>query len=54
MPVGDEHAAVSAQCGEFARGRIMIPFDPQHRAADPRETFAQFCKKVFTARAECA
>jgi hypothetical protein len=54
MPVGDEHASVGAQYGEFPGGRIMIPFDPKHRSADPREAFAQFCQKVFATHAECA
>jgi hypothetical protein len=54
MPMGDEYAAVGTQCSKFSGGRIMIPFDPKHGAADPRETFAQFCKKVFAANAECA
>jgi len=53
MPVGDEHAAVSAQCGKFPGGRVMIPFDPKHGAADTRETFAKFRQKVFAAHAEC-
>ena len=53
MPVGDEHAAASAQCGKFPGGGIMIPFDPKHGATDTRETFAKFRKKVFAAYAEC-
>jgi len=53
MPMGDEHTAVSAQGGKFPGGRIMIPFDPKHGAADPRETFAKFRQKFFAAHAEC-
>jgi hypothetical protein len=54
MPVGDEYAAVGTQCSKFPRGRIVIPFDPKHGGADPREAFAKFCQKVFATHAECA
>ena len=53
MPMGDEHAAVSAHCGKFPGGRIMIPFDPKYGATDPRKAFAKFRQKVFAAHAEC-
>jgi len=52
--MGNEHAAASAQRGEFPGGRIMIPFDPKHGGADSRETFAKFCQKFFAAHAEGA
>ena len=54
MPMSDEHAATSAHCGELSGSRIMIPFDPKHGGADPRETFAKFRQKFFAAHAEGA